>query len=207
MWHGWLLEGSGSNVHTARLTERFRAVGHDVLLLCQERHPERFDFLDAAGSVGASGVGELRELAARPAPGRAVLLQPRIGELLPVFVYDHYEGFEVKRFLDLGEDELEAYLSRNVEAVREAARWHGSEASLFGHVVPGAVIARRALGPGRYAVKVHGSDLEYAVRPQERYRRLAQEGLTGAVAVTGPSRDSLDRAVSFVPAVGDRVQV
>ena len=56
-WHGWLLDGSGSNVYTARVTEEFRATGHHVLLLCQERHPERYPFVDAFGSVSEEGVG------------------------------------------------------------------------------------------------------------------------------------------------------
>ena len=51
MWHGWLLEGSGSNVATARIVEVWRAAGHDVLLLCQERHPERYPWIDASGTV------------------------------------------------------------------------------------------------------------------------------------------------------------
>jgi hypothetical protein len=53
LWHGWLLEGSGSNVATARVAERYRAAGHDVALLCQERHPERYPWIEAYGSVGA----------------------------------------------------------------------------------------------------------------------------------------------------------
>ena len=50
VWHGWLLEGSGSNVATARIVvEVWRAAGHDVLLLCQERHPDRYPWIDATG--------------------------------------------------------------------------------------------------------------------------------------------------------------
>jgi glycosyltransferase involved in cell wall biosynthesis len=69
---------------------------------------------------------------------------------------------------------------------------------IAGHVVPGGVIARRAVGPGVAVVKVHGSDLEYAVRPDDRYRVLAREGLVDARAVVGASRDVLRRTFSFV---------
>ncbi len=108
LWHGWLLEGSGSNVYTAKITEVFRARGHDVLLVCQELHPERYPFLDAWGTVDADGVelrGE-REAEAEAHGGRAVMLRPLIGSPLPVFVYDEYEGFDVKRFVDLTDEEL-----------------------------------------------------------------------------------------------------
>src|SRR5688572_5592490 len=141
VWHGWLLEGAGSNVYTARIVETWRGQGHDVLLLCQEPHPERYPFIDLAidsgelGSLGASAELE----------GRVLLVRPDIGELLPVFVYDEYEGFRVKTFVDLTDGELERYLDANVAVLREAAGWHGSEVVIAGHALPGPVIARRAL--------------------------------------------------------------
>jgi len=184
MWHGWLLEGSGSNVATARIAEVFRAAGHDVLLLCQERHPERYPWIDATGVVDRDGASALTRLpSAEKTRGRCVLLRPQIGPILPVFVEDPYEGFEdVRRFVDLTDRELEDYLDRNVEALRAAATEHRPDVAFVGHVVPGAEIGRRALDPGRYVAKIHGSDLEYAIRPQERYRRLASSGLSAARA-------------------------
>ena len=207
IWHGWLLEGSGSNVYTARVTELFRRQGHDVLLLCQEPHPERYRFLDAWGAVGPGGVEDLQDLPADPAPGRAVLLRPRIGRIIPVFVLDEYEAFEAKRFPDLSGEELDAYLDANVAALRHAAARHGSEMVVASHAIPGPVVARRALGDGTYVAKVHGSDLEYALREQERLVDLAREGLEGSRAVVGSSRDVLERTVRFVPTVRDRVMV
>jgi glycosyltransferase involved in cell wall biosynthesis len=200
IWHGWLLEGSGSNVSAARLSQVWRAAGHDVLLLCQERHAERYPWIDAVGVVDARGPSGLAEHAGSEGTGRCVLLRPRIGSTLPVFVLDRYEGFEdVRRFVDLTDAELEVYLQANVEAVRAAARWHGSEIVVLGHAIPGAVIGRRALGAGRYIAKVHGSDLEYAVRLQDRYRELAREGLGGARAVLGPGTEVLERCAGLVP--------
>ena len=201
IWHGWLLEGSGSNVATARICEVLRASGHDVLLMCQEPHPERYEWIDAHGRIDARGPSELthRRDASR-ASGRCVALRPRVGPVMPVFVVDRYEGFdEVKRFVDLSEGELDAYLHANVEAVKAAATWHDPEVSIFGHAIPGGAVGRRALGQGRYVVKIHGSDLEYAVRPDPRYRELAREGLSAARAVTGPGVEVLERTAGFVP--------
>ena len=208
LWHGWLLEGSGSNVATARVAERYRAAGHDVLLLCQERHPERYPWIDAFGTVDAEGPSELAEQPSARAPGRCVLLRPRIGATLPVFVVDRYEGFDdVRRFVDLPDDDLGSYLRANVDALRAAAAWHGSEIAFTGHAIPGAAIGRRALGPGRYVAKIHGSDIEYAVRLQERYRELAREGLQGARAVVGPTADVLARCSALVPGIEDLARI
>ena len=208
LWHGWLLEGSGSNVATARVAERYRAAGHDVVLLCQERHPERYPWIDAFGSVDAGGPSELTAQPVERADGRCVLLRPRIGAMIPVFVLDRYEGFdEVRRFVDLSDDELGSYLRRNVESLRAAAAWHGTEITFTGHAIPGSAIGGRALGAGRYVAKIHGSDIEYAVRIQERYRELAREGLVDALAVVGPTADVLDRCAALVPGIEDLVRI
>jgi glycosyltransferase involved in cell wall biosynthesis len=197
LWHGWLLDGSGSNVYTARIGEDLAARGHDVVLMCQEGHPERYPWIDAVGVVDGDGI------AGAPAhgAGRCVLLRPDIGRLLPVFVLDEYEGFDVRRFVDLTDEELGRYLSLNGAALRTTASWHRPDVVIVGHAVPGGVIARRALGPRSYVVKVHGSDVEYAMRPQARYRELAREGLVDALAIAGGSEDVLRRCAELVPAI------
>src|SRR5438876_3233576 len=95
----------------------------------------------------------------------------------------------------------------NVAALRAAAAWDRPEAVLAGHAVPGAVVARRALGAGAYVAKVHGSDLEYGARTQPRLATLTREGLEGAISVAGGSRDVLARAVEFAPSVAGRLVV
>lgn len=207
LWHGWLLEGTGSNVHTAKVADAMRRAGHDVLVVCQERHPERLGFVDAHGTVARDGVSILEPLDVEPSSGRCVVLRPDIGRVLPVFVYDEYEGFEVKRFVDLTDAELGAYLRSNAEALRAAVAWHGSDVTIAGHGIPGPAVARAALGDGRYAAKIHGSDLEYAIRPDARYRSLAREGLSGAVAVSASSDDALMRMAEVVPVVAERGRV
>ncbi|MEX0989126.1 MAG: glycosyltransferase [Actinomycetota bacterium] len=211
VWHGWLLQGSGSNVYTAKLVEAMRSAGHDVLLLCQERHPERAGFVDAQGEVDADGVHELAPVEGttpNEGGGRVTLVRPRIGRMLPLFVHDAYEGFdEAIRFVDLTDDQLEGYLDANAAALRAAVAWHGSEVVIVGHAIPGPPIGLRALGPGAYAAKVHGSDLVYAIDLQERYARLAREGLENARAVIGLSRDVLERARAVAPGIGDRLHV
>jgi glycosyltransferase involved in cell wall biosynthesis len=200
LWHGWLLEGSGTNVFTARVAESLRADGHDVLLLCQEGHPERYGWIDAWGTVDDDGPSALTSnAAAAPSPdgGRCVLLRPEIGDLLPVFVVDEYEGFRVERFLELTDGELATYLDRNVAALRAAAAWHRTETAFADHTVPGGPVAARALEPGTFVVKTAGSDLEYALRQQQRYRDLAAEGIRAARALVGPSVDVLARATEL----------
>jgi glycosyltransferase involved in cell wall biosynthesis len=208
LWHGWLLEGSGSNVYSAKVAEVLRRDGHQVLIVCQERHPERFSFVDAWATVGPNGLTNPVPTGVATNDGFVTLLRPEIGSMLPVFVIDEYEGFDsVKRFVDLTDDELGSYLQRNVDALRAASDWFEPDAVITGHAVPGAVVALRALGPERYAVKIHGSDLEYAVRLDDRYRELARQGLEGAIAVLGATRDVLARTLTFVPSIAGRTRI
>lgn len=206
LWHGWLLEGSGSNVYAARVTEAWRRDGHDVVLVCQEPHPERFAFIDAWGTVGGE-VSELQPTGAPAATGRVVLLRPQIGSLLPVFVWDEYEGFEVKTFVDLTDEELEEYLTRNVTALRAAIEWHNPDAVITGHAIPGGAIGLGAAGAGKYVAKLHGSDIEYAVRVQPRYKKLARVGLEGARVVVGASADVVRRTVELIPSIAEKTAV
>src|SRR4026208_168684 len=95
VWHGWLLEGSGSNVATARIVEVWRSAGSPVPAVCQGRPPKwctcgaalaRDPGVDAPGSVARGGPSNLEpNTDASKASGRCVLLRPDIGTMLPVF--------------------------------------------------------------------------------------------------------------------------
>lgn len=207
LWHGWLLEGTGSNVYTAKVAEVWRRQGHHVIVMCQDPRPERLPFVDQVGLAGPEGVGGLGPTGAPRGRGDVTVLRPEIGSLLPVFVHDEYEGFEVKRFVDLSDEELDRYLALNADALRAVAAELPPDAVVAGHVVPGPVVARRALGERAYVAKVHGSDLEYAVRLQDRYRELAREGLEPATAVVGASRDVLARTREVAEIEEERVHV
>jgi glycosyltransferase involved in cell wall biosynthesis len=205
LWHGWLLEGSGSSIYAARTAEVLRDDGHDVALVCQERHPERYAWIDASATVDAGGVSALEPnplATGAPSGSRCVLFRPSIGPTLPVFVVDVYVGFDdVRRFVDLDDATIESYLGANVEALARVAAWHATEVAIAGHAIPGAVVAARALGRAGvpYVAKIHGSDLEYAIREQPRLASLAAEGLRAARAVVGASRDVLDRCAELIP--------
>jgi hypothetical protein len=225
IFHGYLLSGTGSNVYNARLAEALVGLGHEVHLFSQDRHPERYAFVDAAGDWDS---GKLRLKAIRGSHGEpdrdgqhagglpggterdrgsvacpsagCTVYRPNIGGLLPLYVQDRYEGIEAKTFADCSDEEVADYIQANVEAVREVAELVRPEVALANHLVMGPVILARALGERTpYAVKVHGSALEYTVKPEpERFMGFAREGLAGAKTVLVGSRhtaESLWRAL------------
>jgi glycosyltransferase involved in cell wall biosynthesis len=198
IFHGYLLSGTGSNVYNARLAEALVGLGHDVHLLCQDRHPERYSFVNAAGDWDA-GTLEVARLGEPASPGCTVY-RPDIGGLLPLYVQDRYEGIAAKTFANCTDAEIAAYIQANVDAVREVAQAVGPDLALANHLVMGPVILSRALGATMpYAVKVHGSALEYTVKPEpERFLGYAREGVEHARTVLVGSRhtaESLWRAL------------
>jgi glycosyltransferase involved in cell wall biosynthesis len=197
IFHGYLLAGTGSNVYNARLAEALTRLGHDVHLLCQDRHPAEHAFVDAAGDwdKGNLHVRELRDgPGASAGRGRCTVYRPDIGTLLPVYVADRYEGLQARTFADCSDAEVDRYVERNVAAVREVVRSARPDVALANHLVMGPVILARALdGEVPYAVKVHGSALEYTVKPQpERFLAPAVEGLRGAETVLVGSRHTAE---------------
>jgi len=191
VFHGYLLRGTGSNVYTASVAEALRRQGHRVHLLCQERRPLDLPWVDA---VGTWEDGRLR-VDVRREPVRVTVYRPPIGEILPVYVADRYEGFDARPFAELTDAQLDAYLDRNVAAVREVVERARPDAALAGHLVMGPVVLARALaGAGvPYAVKVHGSALEYTVKPhRERFLPYARQGLAGARTVLVGSRHTAE---------------
>ena len=163
------------------------ALGHEVHLLCQDRDAARLPWVDAVGTWedGSLQVEVLRE------PVRCTVYTPQIGRVLPVYVADRYDGFDAKPFQDLSDTELERYISANVDAVAEVAARVRPEAALANHLVMGPVVLARA--GLRYAVKIHGSALEYTVkRHPERFLPFAREGLDGAAGVLVGSRHTAE---------------
>jgi len=183
IFHGYLLRGTGSNIYNANLVRTLAELGHEVHLLCQDRDYE-------------------------PPEGVTVHI-PDIGRVLPVYVADEYEGFDAKPFPALTDAELEHYIEANVEAVRAAST---PDVALANHLVMGPVILARALeGAAPYAVKIHGSALEYTVRPNpERFLPYALEGIRGANGVLVGSQhtaESLFEVLEDEPSLRERTRL
>jgi glycosyltransferase involved in cell wall biosynthesis len=163
--HGYLLRGTGSNIYNASLARALARLGHEVHLLCQER--------DWA------------------APEGVTVHNPDIGRILPVYVADTYDGFDAKPYPDLTEAELDHYIEANVAAVRAAP---ACDVALANHLVMNPVILARGLTDRTpFAIKVHGSALEYTVRPNpERFVPYALEGVRAAASVLVGSRHTAE---------------
>jgi len=153
VWHGYLLGGTGSNIYARQLSREWSREGHDVTVFSQEPHPERFDL------------------------GGATTTTPDVDGLLPVFVLDRYEGYEVKRVQDCTRAELEGWVEANARALRERGP---ADLVFVNHVLLGGPVG--VASGSRYIVKAHGSELEYSMRGNAELSAWGGESLTGAAA-------------------------
>jgi glycosyltransferase involved in cell wall biosynthesis len=184
IFHGYLLRGTGSNVYNANLARTLAAMGHEVHLFCQDRRAGELDWVRGSD--------------------RVTIHVPDIGGLLPVFVADRYEGFQVKTFAELTDEELDRYLDANASAVRSVVdEFGGPDAALANHLIMGpAILARAGLS---FAIKVHGSDLSYAVRPNpERFVPFAREGTDAATGILAGSSHTAQVLFETMPDPGLR---
>jgi glycosyltransferase involved in cell wall biosynthesis len=175
LWHGYLLGGTGSNVYTRSLAREWSRAGHEVIVFAQDPHPDRFDL------AGAS------------------VVRPEIPGPLPVFVIDRYEGHEPKLLQDFTAGERDQYVQANAAALREHLP---ADLVFANHVLMGAPVA--AATGARYAVKAHGSELEYSMRGNPELAALGRDALAGAEAVfvgSGHIREVLEDVVGHVDRV------
>jgi glycosyltransferase involved in cell wall biosynthesis len=178
LWHGYLLGGTGSNVYTRALAREWSLAGHDVTVVCQDRHAEDHDL------------------------GRARVVVPDLpGGLLPTFVLDRYEGLEARLLGDFTPAERDAYVEANVAALRELGP---ADLVFANHVLLGAPVG--AASGMRFRVKAHGSELEYAMRGRPDLAEWGAETLAGAEVIYAGSehiREVLEDVVGQV----DRVEI
>ena len=183
--HGYLLEGSGSNLWTRSVVESLCRQGETVHLMAQENHPERYPFIrEARRYLPGGGVETFYRGEPGAYPGCCVLHKPVLGDTLPVYVWDRYEEFpNVVPMVELPDEAIDDYLERNVAALLRVVRENGITAMHANHAVLMSVVAQRvgAAAGVPFAVMPHGSALEYAVKRDPRFLRLA----AGAFAAAG----------------------
>ncbi len=176
LWHGYLLGGTGSNVYTRALARAWSRAGHEVVVVCQERNPGAYDL------------------------GGARVVRPELpDDLLPVFVLDRYEGLEPRLLQSLTPYERERYVEANAAAVRAELP---ADLVFANHVLLGGPVAAAAGAP--YAVKAHGSELEYSMRGNDQLAAWGRESLAPAQATfvgSGHIRAVLEEVVGHVDRV------
>ncbi len=181
--HGYLLTGTGSNLYVNNLVREYAKVGEDVCLLCQDPDPIDIDFVNEVYQFDSENNNYiLKESKASPFKGKVRVFQPNLNGFLPVYVYDHYDGFEVKEFPNCSDEEVASYLNQNAKALTKVVRDFNIKVVNTNHLVmfPSIATKVKEVLDFKHVITVHGSALNFTVKKDKRFEEFAKDALSKA---------------------------
>ena len=175
LWHGYLLGGTGSNVYTRALAREWSRAGHDVVVL----------------PGAAPRAVRPRRGARRAARTSAACCRCSCSTATRA------RGASCSRTARARS--AKRYVEANAAALREQLP---ADLVFANHVLLGGPVG--AASGARFAVKAHGSELEYSMRGRPELERWGREALARAAAVFVGSahiREVLEEVVGHVDRV------
>lgn len=201
--HGYLLEGSGSNIWTRSIVRSLCKNGETVHLICQENHPENYDFIAECHHYSDDSV-EIKLDREVPYKGKCIMHKPQLGNTLPVYVWDKYEEFSnVIPMTELSNSEIEDYIERNTKVVLKIINDYGLTVLHVNHAVLMSVVAYQVnkITSTPFAIMPHGSAIEYAVKKDQRFLDLATKTFDSAKKIFVVSQEMEDRVSSIFQSI------
>ena len=200
LYHGYELTGSGSNEYTRYLAMAFLSAGHEVHILCRESAPEKWLFVSQAFAWSLDGSVNLL-FSREPDNAPCVLHQLPHGPVRPVYLTDKQREGNVKSFVQLSDEELALYHRHNEQVLRVILEQHALDVLHANHVVYQPVAAKEpCLDTGTpLVIYHHGSSIEYTVKPDARYHRLAIDAMLAANGLIIGNHEVRDRIVTLYP--------
>ena len=202
--HGYLLEGSGSNLWTRSIIQSLCSNGETVHLMCQENHPELYDFICEGILYHSNGKKETI-LKRKPVyPGKCILHKPKLGDTLPVYVIDKYEEFsDPQPMINLDDTEIEKYLQTNIEVLTRVVDENQVKVIHANHAVLMSVVAQQVARKRKipFAIMPHGSAIEYAVKKDERFFKYAEHAFDQAQRIYVIGKEIRNRIKDLFPAI------
>lgn len=181
--HGYHLGGSGSNYWTRYMCRALCQLGESFVLGCLEDRPEDFNFISEALDLEPSGELQTRFNRETPFPGRCHFFRLPVGKVLPVYVSD-YVGTRsaMLPMIKMNDKQIETYLKDQERVVTKAIHRFGVTALHANHTVLLSVVAQRLHQKLNlpFTVMPHGSALEYVVKKDPRFFKLAHGALEKA---------------------------
>jgi len=167
--HGYLLEGSGSNLWTRSIIQSLCKNGQTVHLVCQENHPQIYDFITTFYTYDKEGKCETIFKRKSPWSGRCIMHKPWIGETLPVYVWDKYEEFsDVQPMVQLNDEVINNYLENNIRIVAQIVKENGIVRLHANHAVLLSVVAQRVAAKFNIPFCHNAAWQRYRIRGKKR---------------------------------------
>ena len=206
LYHGYELTGSGSNEYTRYLAHALADAGHEVHVLCRENSPADIPQVIRALAWQTDGRSEQLFVRKEGTPGYTLHQLPH-GAVRPVYLTDKQREGNVKAFTDLDDGELAEYHRCEEALLRAILTTCRLDVLHANHLVYQPVAA---LGPCRetgtpLVIYPHGSAIEYTVKQDERYLRLARESIAGCAGIIFGNHEVRNRVLALYPGLRDKI--
>ncbi len=200
LYHGYELTGSGSNEYTRYLARFFIEAGHEVHIICREMNPENIPYITRAYAWHRAGPVETLFIRPHGTPACFLHQLPQ-GEVRPVYLTDKQRPGNVKSFVSLSDDELETYHQLNEELLTRILAKYRLDVLHANHMVYQPVAALKACQATQTPLVIfpHGSSIEYTIKLDERYKRLALKALLESTGLIIGNREVRDRILNLYP--------
>jgi len=206
LYHGYELTGSGSNEYTRYLAKGLSDLGNEVHIICREPAPETIPFLSKAYAWNKHG--QVKTLFVRNASERVCILhQLPHAQVRPVYLTDKQRSGNVKSFISLSRSELDSYHKLNGALLQSILLETQLDILHANHLVYQPVAALEACNSTATPLVVfaHGSSIEYVIKRDDRYKRLARTALLGCTGLIVGNREVRDRIISLYPEHRDTI--
>lgn len=201
IFHGYELSGSGSNQATRYLARALARIGHDVHVLCREPQPESVEFLDKA--IQWNNQGQFKVLFETDGnhTGSCMLHQLPLPPINAVYITDTQRPGNVKAFSELTDKEIDEYHNFVVHSLKAVLSAFRVDILHNNHMVYQPVAAAEACQALDipFIIYPRGSAIEYTIRHDERYKRIAREPLLKADGLMVGNEEVRDRVLNLYP--------
>ena len=200
LYHGYELTGSGSNEYTRYLARFFTERSHEVHILCREKNPDQIPYVTHAFEWFIDG-GKY-ELFKRPEKSLPCYLhQLPVGAVYPVYLTDKQRAGNVKSFVSLTDDELDEFHQVNADVLTAILSEFNLDILHANHLVYQPIAALEACKKTSTPLIVypHGSSIEYTVRTDKRFRKLALDSVLKSSGLIIGNHEVRDRVLSLYP--------
>ena len=207
LYHGYELTGSGSNEYTRYLARSLNAHGHEVHILCREPQPETLPYITQAVMWHEDGTFTTLFCHETQQPG-CVVHQLPYSDVRPVYLTDKQREGNVKSFIALSDDELARYHQLNETVLLHILSAWKLDVLHANHLVYQPVAALKACQQTQTPLIIfpHGSAIEYTIKRDERYQRLALQSLLACAGLVIGNREVRDRILNLYSGYREMLQ-
>ena len=206
IFHGYNLTGSGSNEYTRYLAKTFLAQGHTVHVICREFQPEKIEFVGQLWQWKRDGSCEV-SIANQHYEKTCTLHQIPYGDFYPVYITGKQTSDTFKEFINLTDEELEAFKSLNNKLLMAIFSKIEIDILHANHLVmqPSLAIEPCKFHKIPLIIYPHGSAIEYAVKKDPRYQVEARKSIIECQGLIIGNHEVRERICNLFPDLRDLI--